>query len=77
MCCSEGITQWLDELFTALELEDSINLVGASYGAWKAGQYLMAYPERINKVVLLCPAYTVMKNLKKGYSGVLFHFGIL
>jgi len=59
MCCSEAISIWLDELFTALELEDSINLVGASYGAWKAGQYLMAYPERIDKVVLLSPAYTV------------------
>ncbi len=65
MCCSEGITQWLDELFTALELEDSINLVGASYGAWKAGQYLMAHPERINKVVWLCPAYTVYQGNKE------------
>ena len=65
MCCSESITKWLDELFTALELEDSINLIGASYGAWKAGQYLMAHPERINKVVLLCPAYTVYHGNKE------------
>jgi len=33
MGCPEYITKWLDELFTALELEDSINLIGASYGA--------------------------------------------
>jgi pimeloyl-ACP methyl ester carboxylesterase len=59
MGCTEGITKWLDELFTALELKDSINIIGASYGAWKASQYLLSYPERINKVVWLCPAYTV------------------
>jgi hypothetical protein len=35
MGCTECITKWLDELFTALELEDSINIIGASYGAWK------------------------------------------
>jgi len=65
MGCPECITQWLDELFTALDLEDSINLIGASYGAWKAGQYLMSHPERINKVVWLCPAYTVYYGSKE------------
>ncbi len=59
MGCTECNTIWLDELFTALNLGDSINLIGASYGAWKAGQYLISYPERISKVVWLCPAYTV------------------
>jgi len=65
MGCSECITQWLDELFTALELEDSINLVGYSYGGWKAGQYLMEHPERINKVVIISPAYTVYRGNKE------------
>ena len=65
MGCSECITIWLDELFTALNLEDSINLIGASYGAWKAGQYLISHPERINKVVWLCPAYTVYHGNKE------------
>jgi pimeloyl-ACP methyl ester carboxylesterase len=59
MGCPECIPLWLDELFTALDLKDSINLVGASYGAWKSSQYLLSHPERINKVVWLCPAYTV------------------
>lgn len=65
MGCPECITIWLDELFTALDLEDSINLVGASYGAWKAGQYLITHPERIHKVVWLCPAYTVYYGNKE------------
>ena len=59
MACVECITKWLDELFTALDLNDSITVIGASYGAWKAGQYLLARPDRISKVVWLCPAYTV------------------
>ena len=59
MGCPECIPKWLDELFIALELDDSINLIGCSYGAWKAGQYLLSYPERLNKVVLFSPAYTV------------------
>jgi len=65
MGCAECITNWLDELFTVLELEDSINLVGYSYGGWKAGQYLMEHPERINKVILICPAYTVYHGNKE------------
>ena len=65
MGCTECNTIWLDELFTALGLGDSINLIGASYGAWKAGQYLMSHPERISKVVWLCPAYTVYQGNKE------------
>jgi len=65
MGCTECITQWLDELFTALDLDDSINLVGASYGAWKAGQNLISHPERISKVVWLCPAYAVYHGNKE------------
>ena len=36
MGCTECNTIWLDELFTALNLGDSINLIGASYGAWNS-----------------------------------------
>ncbi len=74
MGCTECITKWLDELFTALELGDSINLIGASYGGWKAGQYLMAYPDRINKVVFLCPAYTVYYGSKEFHKRVFWGF---
>lgn len=70
MCGSESVTKWLDELFTALELGDSIILVGASYGAWKTGQYLLSYPGRVQKAVLLCPAYTVYYGNKEFESRV-------
>jgi pimeloyl-ACP methyl ester carboxylesterase len=65
MCCSESVTSWLDELFTALDLGDSVILIGASYGAWKVSQYLVSYPVRVEKAVLLCPAYTVYQGNKE------------
>lgn len=51
---------WLDELFDALKLGDHINLVGQSYGGWIAGQYLVRRPDRLDTVVMLAPAMTVV-----------------
>lgn len=65
MGCPESITKWLNELFTALELGDSINLVGHSFGGWKACQYLLEYPERLNKIVIYSPAYAVYRGNKE------------
>jgi pimeloyl-ACP methyl ester carboxylesterase len=55
----EDFVQWLDELFTELEL-DNINLMGYSYGGWQASLYALSYPERLNKLILLAPAATVL-----------------
>ena len=74
MGCPENLTKWLDELFTALELEDSINLVGYSYGGWLAGQYLLSHPDRLNKVVLSSPAYTVFHGNKEFEKKALIGF---
>ncbi len=56
----DDVTQWLDELFNGLELADDINLLGASYGGWPASQYAFRCPDRLNKVVLVAPAGTVL-----------------
>ncbi len=56
---------WLDELFDALKLGDNINLVGMSYGGWQASQYALKFPNKINKLVLLAPAATVLKVSSK------------
>jgi pimeloyl-ACP methyl ester carboxylesterase len=56
----DDFTDWLDELFTALELGHHINLMGLSYGGWLAGQYALRFPGRLDKVVLLAPAGTVL-----------------
>ncbi len=51
---------WLDELFNILKLENDINLMGLSYGGWLASQYSLHAPSRLNKVVLLAPAATIL-----------------
>lgn len=56
----DDLMAWLDETFDALKLGDHINLMGLSYGGWLAGQYALRFPERLDKVVLLAPAGTVL-----------------
>jgi pimeloyl-ACP methyl ester carboxylesterase len=57
----EDFTNWLDELFTALELGDHINLMGLSYGSWLTHQYALRFPQRLTKIVLLAhPAIAPM-----------------
>jgi pimeloyl-ACP methyl ester carboxylesterase len=51
---------WLDELFTALDLGDDINLIGMSYGGWLTTQYALEHQDRLAKIVLLAPAASVM-----------------
>jgi pimeloyl-ACP methyl ester carboxylesterase len=51
---------WLDDLFSALDLGDSINLMGMSYGGWLTSQYAFHRPDRLGKIVLLAPAATVL-----------------
>jgi pimeloyl-ACP methyl ester carboxylesterase/TM2 domain-containing membrane protein YozV len=59
---------WMDELFTALDLGDNINLMGLSYGGWLTSQYAVKHPERLDKIVLLAPAATVLP-LGPGFLG--------
>jgi pimeloyl-ACP methyl ester carboxylesterase len=63
---STDFVNWLDDLFSALELGDSINLMGMSYGGWLASQYALRFPSRLEKIVLLAPARTVLP-LKLGF----------
>jgi pimeloyl-ACP methyl ester carboxylesterase len=60
MKTSEDFVSWLDELFSALELGESINLMGLSYGGWLTSQYALRAPHRLDKIVLLAPAGTVL-----------------
>jgi pimeloyl-ACP methyl ester carboxylesterase len=51
---------WLDELLRALQL-DQIVLIGHSYGGWLATLYALAHPERLQKLILIAPASTVLR----------------
>jgi pimeloyl-ACP methyl ester carboxylesterase len=65
--------QWLDELFTALEL-DSINLVGFSYGGWQASLYALSYPQRLNKLVLIASIGILPARLEVLVRGMIYYF---
>jgi pimeloyl-ACP methyl ester carboxylesterase len=57
---ADHLTGWLDQLLTALQLEDHINLVGLSYGGWITGQYALRFPQRLSRIVMLAPAGAVL-----------------
>ena len=61
----DDYVKWLDELFTALELGNNINLMGLSYGAWLTSQYALRFPNRLDKIVLLAPGGTVLPIRKE------------
>jgi pimeloyl-ACP methyl ester carboxylesterase len=66
---------WLDELFTALELKEPINLMGISYGGWLSIQYALNHSNRILKIVLLAPAGVLPLRAEFIFRGLLglFH----
>jgi pimeloyl-ACP methyl ester carboxylesterase len=52
---------WLDDLFEALNLRNSLSIVGISYGGALAAQYALHFPARLSKIVLLAPGNTVLR----------------
>ena len=56
----DDFVKWLDESFNALGLGNHINIMGLSYGGWLASQYALRFPDRLDKMVLLAPACTVL-----------------
>jgi len=56
----DDFVKWIDELFNALDFGDKINLMGLSYGGWLTSLYALRFPDRLNKIVLLAPAATVL-----------------
>jgi pimeloyl-ACP methyl ester carboxylesterase len=65
--------QWLDELFTAFEL-DNINLMGFSYGGWQASLYALSFPQRLNKLILLAPATALPARFEVMVRGIIYYF---
>jgi pimeloyl-ACP methyl ester carboxylesterase len=55
-----GFVNWLEELFTSLELGEEINLAGLSFGGWLAALCSLRFPERLRTLVLLAPGATVL-----------------
>ena len=47
---------WLDEVLTAVNIHERVNLLGISFGGWLAIMYALRHSDRISKLVLLAPA---------------------
>ena len=72
-------TDWLSDVFNSLSLQRAI-IVGASLGAWIATKFAIANPQKVDKLVLLCPVGIGSQNhdfedialslLAKGEKGV-------
>jgi pimeloyl-ACP methyl ester carboxylesterase len=50
----EEYTGWLLEVFDQLKIEKA-DLIGLSYGGFLATNFALAYPDRVNRIVLLAP----------------------
>lgn len=50
-----AFAEWLKDVYKALSLEKA-SLIGISLGAWLAAKFSVAYPDKVDKLVLLCPA---------------------
>lgn len=47
--------EWLKDVYSALAI-DKASLIGISLGAWLSVKFSVAYPEKVDRLVLLCPA---------------------
>ncbi|KEJ01356.1 Ndr family protein [Clostridium botulinum A2B7 92] len=47
--------EWLKDVFNDLSLKKA-NVVGISLGAWLSIKFAVTYPEKVDKLVLLCPS---------------------
>lgn len=49
------LDDWLYDVFNGLSINKAV-VIGASLGAWLGVKFAIRYPEKIDKLVLLCPA---------------------
>lgn len=52
---SDDFSNWLNEVFNALSI-DRASIVGISLGAWLGTKFAIKYSDKVDKLVLLCPA---------------------
>lgn len=51
----DDFSNWLNDVFNALSIEKA-SIVGISLGAWLGTKFAIKYPDKVDRLVLLCPA---------------------
>ncbi|OBI49948.1 hypothetical protein A5707_15850 [Mycobacterium kyorinense] len=62
---SAELVAWLDETLRAVDILRSA-IVGASRGAWIGTNYAIAFPERVERLALVCPV-GIVRGLKLSF----------
>lgn len=52
---SDDFSDWLNDVFNALVVKKA-SIVGISLGAWLGAKFAIKYSDKVNKLVLICPA---------------------
>ncbi|MCX7747742.1 MAG: alpha/beta hydrolase [Clostridia bacterium] len=68
---TSDLDDWLYDIFNELSISKAV-VIGASLGAWLAAKFAIRYPDKIDKLVLLCPAGIGTQN-KTFIFTALFH----
>ena len=56
---------WLDATLEQLALDQKPHVIGLSYGGWLAAEFALAYPNKIDKLVLIAPAATILPSIAR------------
>lgn len=75
MGCAADLTQWLDEVLKALELNKP-HLMGHSLGSWQTALYARDHPDALASLILLAPASTILPP-SMGLLGRAIMYGLL
>lgn len=83
---TSDLDDWLYDVFNGLSISKAV-VIGASLGAWLAAKFAIRYPNKIDKLVLLCPAgigtqnknfiFTAMFHMLLGEKGIRKLFKII
>lgn len=62
---------WLYDVLNGLLISKAV-VIGASLGAWLAAKFAIRYPEKVDKLVLLCPAGIGTQNKKIIFAALFY-----
>lgn len=68
---TSDLDDWLYDVFNILSIDKAV-LIGASLGAWLSAKFAISYPEKIDKLVLLCPAGIGTQNKKFIFTALFY-----